>query len=65
MNRIPLNEENIRQHLNATDVEIQIFSEIDSTNAEARRLSSEGTQHPVLLLAEYQHAGRGRMGRSF
>ena len=65
MNRIPLNEENIRQHLNAADVEIQIFSEIDSTNAEARRLSSEGTQHPVLLLAEYQHAGRGRMGRSF
>jgi BirA family biotin operon repressor/biotin-[acetyl-CoA-carboxylase] ligase len=65
MKRIPLCEKSIRKHLDAADVEIQIYSEIDSTNAEARRLSAAGKQQPVLLLAEQQYAGRGRMGRSF
>ena len=65
MKQIPLHEESIRKHLDASDIEIQIYAEIDSTNAEARRLSAEGKQNPVLLLAEHQLAGRGRMGRSF
>lgn len=45
--------------------EIRAFDEIDSTNAEARRIALDGASTPVLILADSQTAGRGRMGRSF
>ena len=60
-----LNEGRIRAHLRADISDIRIFSKLDSTNAEARRLSSSGLSHDVLLVAEQQTAGRGRLGRSF
>ncbi|MBE6693686.1 MAG: biotin--[acetyl-CoA-carboxylase] ligase [Ruminococcaceae bacterium] len=42
------------------------FDSIDSTNAEARRLIADGKiSTPVLITADTQTAGRGRMGRSF
>lgn len=51
------------------DVAVEIFDEIDSTNAEARRRAAawETAENysPVLLIARSQNAGRGRMGRSF
>lgn len=37
--------------------------EIDSTNAALMRRMRAGLDHPVLLVAERQSAGRGRMGR--
>ncbi len=46
-------------------VSVKVFSEIDSTNSEAKRLVSSGCDLPLLLLAESQTAGRGRMGRQF
>lgn len=60
-----LSEKRIRAHLCAEIGDIRVFSEIDSTNAEARRLSLSGISHEVLLVAEQQSAGRGRLGRSF
>lgn len=60
-----LNEEVIRSYLRSDKVEIRIFSEIDSTNREARRLANAGKSEAVLLLAEQQSSGRGRLGRSF
>jgi BirA family transcriptional regulator, biotin operon repressor / biotin---[acetyl-CoA-carboxylase] ligase len=36
---------------------------IDSTNAEARRLSEAGETGPLWVVAEEQTAGRGRLGR--
>lgn len=41
------------------------YDEVDSTNTQARRLLSEGTAAPFLVLADGQAAGRGRQGRAF
>ncbi|MGZ7242464.1 biotin--[acetyl-CoA-carboxylase] ligase, partial [Streptococcus pyogenes] len=39
--------------------------EVDSTNSELMRRARAGHVDPVLLVAEQQSAGRGRMGRSW
>jgi BirA family biotin operon repressor/biotin-[acetyl-CoA-carboxylase] ligase len=44
---------------------ILAFDDIDSTNAEARRLAEAGETGPVWITALRQHAGRGRRGRSW
>ena len=41
------------------------FGEVDSTNSEAKRQIKSGNRVPMLLLAETQTAGHGRMGRNF
>jgi BirA family biotin operon repressor/biotin-[acetyl-CoA-carboxylase] ligase len=41
------------------------FSELDSTNEEARRRASSGDFGPQWLTAESQTAGRGRLGRKW
>lgn len=41
------------------------YTTIDSTNLEAQRLATAGTQGPLLLVAEEQGAGKGRLGRSW
>lgn len=43
--------------------ELREWSEIDSTNEEARRLAVAGVKGPVWLRADRQTAGRGRRGR--
>jgi BirA family biotin operon repressor/biotin-[acetyl-CoA-carboxylase] ligase len=44
---------------------VYCFRECDSTNDEARALAERGEPHGALVVAEYQRAGRGRMGRSW
>ncbi len=44
---------------------IEIYSEIDSTNNRAKALGEEGTDGPAVILAERQTAGRGRLNRPF
>jgi len=41
------------------------WTEIDSTNEEARRLAAAGEKGPIWLRADRQTAGRGRRGRSW
>ena len=41
------------------------YDEIDSTNAQARRMAAAGEKQNALIIARAQSAGRGRMGRSF
>ncbi|MES1990801.1 MAG: biotin--[acetyl-CoA-carboxylase] ligase [Pseudomonadota bacterium] len=41
------------------------FTEIDSTNEEARRLGEAGEVGPVWITAQVQTAGRGRRGRTW
>ena len=55
----------IERALSGTPLSLSLFSEIDSTNSEAKRHAVGGGQAPALFLAEAQTAGRGRMGRSF
>ena len=47
------------------DIEVVLYPIIDSTNTEAKRLAESGHNGKVLILAEAQSGGRGRMGRSF
>ena len=41
------------------------FDEIDSTNTYAKQLAVEGAPDGTVVIADFQTAGRGRMGRSF
>lgn len=62
-----LSQEAISKQLEANGVgcEVRVFEEIDSTNLEAKRMANSVGDEQVLLLAESQTAGKGRMGRSF
>lgn len=42
-----------------------LLEQIDSTNEEAKRLAQGGAPHGTLVVAQMQHAGKGRLGRSF
>lgn len=42
---------------------VEVLPEIDSTNTELMRRARAGQTDPVLLVAELQTAGRGRLGR--
>ena len=42
---------------------VEVVAEIDSTNSELMRRARDGRNAPVLLVAERQTAGRGRLGR--
>lgn len=41
------------------------FSDLPSTNDEAKKYASEGGALPALIMSERQSAGKGRLGRSF
>ena len=43
----------------------EILPQVDSTNSELMRRARAGRAEPVLLVAERQTAGRGRLGRSW
>jgi len=45
--------------------EILFFPEVDSTNQRARDSSLEGAEEGLVILAESQSKGRGRLGRSW
>ena len=44
---------------------VEILPEIDSTNTELMRRAKSGQVEPILLVAEKQTAGRGRLGRDW
>ncbi|WP_296493927.1 biotin--[acetyl-CoA-carboxylase] ligase [Rhodoferax sp.] len=44
---------------------VEVLAEVDSTNSELMRRARAGRPDPVLLVAEQQTAGRGRMGRQW
>jgi BirA family biotin operon repressor/biotin-[acetyl-CoA-carboxylase] ligase len=44
---------------------VEVLPEVDSTNSELMRRARAGRLEPVLLVAERQTAGRGRMGRQW
>ena len=47
------------------NVNVVHYKEVDSTNAEARRLSVEGAESGLVVTAKKQTAGKGRRGRSW
>jgi BirA family biotin operon repressor/biotin-[acetyl-CoA-carboxylase] ligase len=44
---------------------VELVSEVDSTNSELMRRARAGQSEPVLLVAQRQSAGRGRLGRGW
>jgi BirA family biotin operon repressor/biotin-[acetyl-CoA-carboxylase] ligase len=44
---------------------VEVLPQIDSTNSELMRRARAGRMEPVLLVAEQQSAGRGRVGRDW
>ena len=46
-------------------ISVVSYKHIDSTNLTARRLAAQGCATPLLIVADSQSEGRGRMGRSF
>lgn len=44
---------------------VEVVPSIDSTNTELMRRARSGSMEPVLLVAETQTAGRGRLGKSW
>ena len=44
---------------------ILVYSTIDSTNTQAKKLALDKAPHGTIILAEEQTAGRGRYGKSF
>lgn len=51
--------------LQLPDFSVEVLPQIDSTNSELMRRAHAGRMEPVLLVAEQQTAGRGRLGRSW
>jgi BirA family biotin operon repressor/biotin-[acetyl-CoA-carboxylase] ligase len=47
------------------DFTVEVLPEIDSSNSELMRRARAGRLEPVLLVAERQTAGRGRLGRGW
>ena len=60
-----LSEEGIRRHLKHQELKLQVYKTITSTNTVLKSLAAEGAPAGLVLIAEEQTAGRGRMGRSF
>ena len=46
-------------------ITVEVLPEIDSTNSELMRRARAGHTYPVLLVAQVQTAGRGRLGRAW
>ncbi len=60
-----LSAEGIRRTLRHTELELRVYRRISSTNTVLKGLAAEGAEAGLVLLAQEQSAGRGRMGRSF
>lgn len=65
----PLNTERIRAALPDAvarrTATLEVFAELDSTNAHLLRAPAPGPGRIAAALAEFQHAGRGRRGRTW
>jgi len=62
---LPLHLQEVQSALDTTRLggKFHYFNELDSTNSHARRLAEEGAPEGVVVIAEQQSHGRGRLGR--
>ena len=61
-----LNREIIKNFLDKSDNrDIIVLDETDSTNNYAKELARKGAKNATAVIADFQTAGKGRMGRSF
>lgn len=61
-----LSAQGIAKYLNSVDFyKFSLLDSVDSTNTAARRLAEGGEAEGMVVIANEQTAGKGRMGRSF
>ena len=60
-----LSAEGVLHYLRRRDLRLRFYKTIGSTNTALKSLAAAGEEAGLVLLAEEQSAGRGRMGRSF
>ncbi len=62
-----LSPENIRRYLDSglRDVAIEVREEVTSTNTVLKAIAEQGGREGMVVIAEHQTQGKGRLGRSF
>ena len=60
-----LSAEGIQKHLRHRELRLEVYRSVDSTNTQLKLRAERGEPAGLVLLAQEQTAGRGRMGRSF
>lgn len=60
-----LNINEIKQRLTHKELVVETHECVDSTNTMLKQRGREGAPHGLIIAAEHQTAGRGRMGRDF
>ena len=60
-----LSAEGVKRYLKAKSLRLQYYKQITSTNTVLKTMAAEGAEEGLVLLAEEQSKGRGRLGRSF
>lgn len=61
-----ISAENINAYLKQrSDIKFIVYDTLDSTNMEAKRIAHSGVESKTVIIADFQTAGRGRLGRQF
>lgn len=55
----------VKTYLKTPGISVQYFREISSTNTVLKTMAAEGAKEGLVLIAEEQSGGKGRLGRSF
>ena len=62
---MPLSPSDITRHLKTDNLTVEVYKEVTSTNTLLKQRSQSGAPHGLVIAAESQTSGRGRMGREF
>lgn len=62
---MPFSKQEIEKHLSYPGLTIETYPSVTSTNTILKQRGSLGAPHGLVIAAESQSAGRGRMGRAF
>lgn len=60
-----LTPSDITVHLKTDNLTVEVYQEVTSTNTLLKQRGHNGAPHGLVIVAESQTAGRGRMGREF
>ncbi len=60
-----LSKQSIEKHLNTDVFSIEVVKSVSSTNTVLRQRAEQGEKEGVVLIAQEQTQGRGRLGRNF
>src|SRR4051812_48147750 len=65
LGRPPLSQRRLQQALAAIWPDVRVVAETSSTNADVLAAAAAGRPEGLVVIAEEQHAGRGRLARTW